>query len=80
VISQDAYGAGPIERRMTALRGLVRSGNSGGPAVDGDGGVAATIFAAAESRPRRGFGVPPEIVERDLNEARRPVDTGPCAA
>jgi S1-C subfamily serine protease len=78
VLSQDAYGRGPIERRMTALRGTIRSGNSGGPAVDSDGGVAATVFAATESRPRRGFGVPPEIVVRDLRRAGGPVDTGPC--
>ena len=35
VQSSDAYGRGPVERSMTALRGLVRSGNSGGPMVDG---------------------------------------------
>ena len=39
VVSQDAYGRGPVQRRITALRGLVRSGNSGGPAVDGQGRV-----------------------------------------
>ena len=33
VLSQDAYGRGPVQRKITALRGLVRSGNSGGPAV-----------------------------------------------
>ena len=38
VISQDAYGRGPVARRITSLRGLVRSGNSGGPMVDGAGG------------------------------------------
>ena len=35
---------------MTALRGLVRSGNSGGPMVDGDGRVVTTIFAATTTR------------------------------
>ena len=34
VITQDAYGRGPVERTITTLRGLVRPGNSGGPAVD----------------------------------------------
>ena len=34
---QDAYGRGPIRREITSLRGLVRSGNSGGPVVDGRG-------------------------------------------
>jgi S1-C subfamily serine protease len=79
VISQDAYGRGPITRRMTSLRGHIRSGNSGGPAVDAAGRVVATVFAATESRPRGGFGVPPAIVASDLSRARGPVDTGPCA-
>jgi hypothetical protein len=44
--TQDAYGRGPVRRRITSLRGLVRSGNSGGPMVDGRGRVVTTIFAA----------------------------------
>jgi S1-C subfamily serine protease len=78
VISQDAYGNGPIRRRMTALRGRIRSGNSGGPAVDGRGRVVATVFAAARSGPRGGFGVPAVVVARILARARGAVDTGPC--
>jgi S1-C subfamily serine protease len=78
VISQDAYGRGPVRRRMTALRGHIRSGNSGGAAVDASGRVVATVFAATESRPRGGFGVPPAIVQADLRRAGGPVDTGPC--
>jgi S1-C subfamily serine protease len=78
VISDDAYGNGPIRRRMTALRGEIRPGNSGGPAVDGRGHVVATVFAAARSGPRGGFGVPPGIVANDLARAGGPVDTGPC--
>src|SRR4051794_26540875 len=58
VISRDAYGAGPVRRRMTALRGNIRSGNSGGPAVDAQGRVLATVFAATTSGPRGGFGIP----------------------
>jgi S1-C subfamily serine protease len=79
VISQDAYGRGPITRRMTSLRGHIRSGNSGGPAIDAAGRVVATVFAATQSRPRGGFGVPPAIVASDLRRIRGPVDTGPCA-
>ena len=37
VITQDAYGQGPVRRSITSLRGAVRSGNSGGPMVDADG-------------------------------------------
>jgi S1-C subfamily serine protease len=82
VISEDAYGRGPVRRRITALRGLVRSGNSGGPAVDGRGRVVATIFAATVSDGgRTGYGVPDSVVARALAAARRDdtVDTGPCA-
>jgi S1-C subfamily serine protease len=80
VLSQDAYGAGPVERRMTALRGNVRSGNSGGPVVDADGDVLTTVFAATTgSGPSGGFGVPNAIVRRTLRDASGPVGTGPCA-
>jgi hypothetical protein len=80
VRTQDAYGRGPIERRITSLRGLVRSGNSGGPVVDGRGRVVTTIFAAAVGgRTHVGFGVPDSIVADALGKAGGAVGTGPCA-
>jgi Trypsin-like peptidase domain/Colicin V production protein len=79
VESQDAYGRGPLRRRITSLRGRVRSGNSGGPMVDSDGDVVTTIFAAAASRERSGFGVPGSIVRDALARAGPRVGTGPCA-
>jgi S1-C subfamily serine protease len=79
--SQDAYGRGPIERRITQLRGQVRSGNSGGPMVDGSGQVVTTIFAAAVGEgDKAGYGVPDSVVAEALDTAAEPVDTGPCAA
>ncbi len=79
VISQDAYGNGPVQRRITSLRGRLRSGNSGGPVVEERGGVVATVFAATTSGSQGGFGVPPGIVRSALREAQGgPVDTGPC--
>ena len=81
VLSQDAYGRGPVRRRMTALRGLVRSGNSGGPVVDESGRVVTTVFAATRGRrPRGGYGVPNAIVRSALATARGPVGTGPCSS
>jgi hypothetical protein len=79
VVTQDAYGRGPVERSITSLRGLVRPGNSGGPAVDRSGRVLATIFAAATSRKHTGYGVPDSLVRDALRRARGTVDTGPCA-
>jgi S1-C subfamily serine protease len=81
VLSQDSYGRGPIRRVMTPFRADVRSGNSGGPVVDGDGEVLATVFAAAVGgKPESGLGVPNEIVQEALARSDAPVDTGPCVA
>jgi S1-C subfamily serine protease len=80
VLTDDAYGKGPIPRTITAVAGRVRHGNSGGPAVDGNGFVEATIFAARIGAPS-GYGVPRSIVERAIaSVTRTPVSTGSCAA
>jgi hypothetical protein len=80
VRSQDSYGAGPVRRAITAFRARVRPGNSGGPVVDGRGRVATTVFAAATSGPRGGYGVPNAVVRRALDRAGRSgaVSTGAC--
>ena len=78
VLTQDAYGEGPVRRSIVSLRGLVQPGNSGGPAVDGRGRVVATVFAATTSGPRGGYGVPNAVVEEALAGARDAVSTGPC--
>jgi len=80
VITQDAYGRGPITRKVTALRGRVRSGNSGGPIVDDMGRVLGTVFAATASGGQRGgFAVPDTVVRSALAQAGGRVGTGPCA-
>jgi hypothetical protein len=77
--TQDAYGRGPVRRRITTLRGLVRHGNSGGPVVDGRGRVVTTVFASAASgSSKEGYGVPDGLVRSALDKAEGPVDTGPC--
>jgi S1-C subfamily serine protease len=78
VLTDDALGRGPISRRITTLRGLVRSGNSGGPAVDSAGRVQTTIFAARIGSPA-GYGVPSGIVLAAIAKAgTAAVSTGPC--
>ena len=80
MVTQDAYGLGPVRRRIVPLRGTVRSGNSGGPMVDANGRVVTTVFAATVGGTRHGgYGVPNSIVRRDLDRAGVAVSTGPCA-
>jgi S1-C subfamily serine protease len=83
--TQDAYGVGPTQREVSALRGLVRPGNSGGPMVDAAGQVVATVFAEITSAPKGrpgGFAVPNRVVATELAKARRAhgsVSTESCA-
>ena len=84
VLSEDAYGRGPVRRSVTPLRGRVRSGNSGGPVVDARGRVLTTIFAATTGSPptrRGGYGVANPVVADALAAARTsgPVSSGACA-
>ena len=82
VLSDDIYGSGPITRRMTSFRGLVRHGNSGGPIVDAAGRVRSTVFAAkSDSDNKRGYGVPGKQIAEALAQVdpSRTVSTGACA-
>ncbi len=77
VVSRDAYGRRPVLRTITALRGSVRQGNSGGPAVDAEGNVQTTVFAARVGSDS-GYGVPTQIVRRALVRSGGKVSTGDC--
>jgi len=80
VLTQDAYGRGPVSRTITAVAGDIKHGNSGGPAIDRQGRVEATIFAARIGA-SGGFGIPAEVVRRVVDSAgQRAVSTGSCAA
>jgi S1-C subfamily serine protease len=79
VLAEDAYGSGPVTRPITALRGVVRHGDSGGPAVNSRGAVEAMVFAARIGAVG-GYGVPIDVVRADLDSANTaPVSTGKCA-
>ena len=80
ILTDDAYGRGPVRRTITTLRGRVRQGNSGGPAVDARGRVHTTIFASRVGGGDAGYGVPTSLVREELAKAGGgAVDTGPCA-
>jgi S1-C subfamily serine protease len=86
VLTQNAYGQGPVSRLLTPLRGLVRPGNSGGPLVDAAGHVLTTVFAGTVGgAPRGGYGVADATVAHALAVADArgldaQVSTGPCTA
>jgi S1-C subfamily serine protease len=71
VLTDDAYGHGPVHRLLTPLRGDVRPGNSGGPLVDTDGRVLTTVFAGTVGGgPPGGYGVANATVAHVLAEAQ----------
>ncbi len=81
IITDDAYGRGPVSRLLTPLRGLVRPGNSGGPLVDRNGNVLTTVFASTTGGgPAGGYGVANATVAHVLAGATRMVGTGECTS
>jgi S1-C subfamily serine protease len=71
VVTQNAYGQGPVSRLLTPLRGLVRPGNSGGPLVNAQGQVLTTVFASTigSGHAPGGYGVANATVATVLREA-----------
>jgi S1-C subfamily serine protease len=79
VLSEDAYGHGPVARTITSVRGDVRHGDSGGPTVDSQGRVATTVFAARLGS-KGGFGIPIDVAKKLLSgDHAQAVSTGGCA-
>ena len=79
VLTRDAYGHGSVTRQITAIRGAVEPGSSGGPGVDTHGHVRTTVFAR---RPREtgGYGIPADLVHKVLAQVgARAVPTTDCA-
>ena len=80
--SPDIYERGEVLRETFSIRGLVRSGNSGGPLVSTDGDVLGVIFAASISDSATGYAVTAEAAADNAAEGLRSstaVDTGGCA-
>jgi len=76
--TEDSYGNGPLTRSLTALRGEVLSGNSGGPVIDGQGRVLTTVFASTVSKDPGGYGIPNPVVRGALGDSAGEADTGSC--
>lgn len=80
--SPDIYDQGQHLREAFSLRGLVRSGNSGGPLVSTNGDVLGVIFAASVTDSSTGYALTAEQVRAAAaagRSATAPVDTGGCA-
>ncbi|MBV1853419.1 MarP family serine protease [Catellatospora tritici] len=82
ITGPDIYEDGTVTREVYTIRGLVRSGNSGGPLVSADGQVLGVIFAAAADDPNVGYAVTADeastvaLMGRTRTNA---VGTGKCA-
>ncbi|MET1037955.1 MAG: MarP family serine protease [Aeromicrobium sp.] len=80
--SPDIYDQGEVVRETFSVRGLVRSGNSGGPLVSESGQVLGVIFAASVADKSTGYALTADQVADDARRgitAREAVSTGDCA-
>jgi S1-C subfamily serine protease len=78
----DIYNDAAVTRDIYTIRGLVRSGNSGGPLIATNGQVVGVIFAAAADDPQTGFALTDSEaapVVRAGATATDGVSTGSCA-
>ncbi len=77
IVGRDAYGSFPVSRRVTTIRGAIRSGNSGGPVVDSKGRVITTVFAQRAGTDG-GYGVPADLVRAAIARAGTEMLSTPC--
>jgi len=78
----DIYDAHTVTRDIYTIRGLVRSGNSGGPLLAADGTVLGVIFAAAADDSQTGFALSDAEAAPVIDAGRNATDavaTGKCA-
>lgn len=79
--SPNIYEDGLVRREVFSVRGVVRSGNSGGPLVSPDGDVYGVVFAASISDDKTGYALTAEQVQDDAQRGRElddEVSTGAC--
>ena len=64
-----------LRRSVIGVRGDVNRGNSGGPIVDEDGRVIATVFAKRAGAPDQAYAVPNDKVLAALANIGPPLQT-----
>jgi S1-C subfamily serine protease len=78
----NIYNSETVTRDIYTIRGLVRSGNSGGPLIATDGTVLGVVFAAAADDPDTGFALTDQEIGSVADAGRSATDatgTGDCA-
>jgi S1-C subfamily serine protease len=79
----DIYSTSTVVRNVYTVRAVVRSGNSGGPLLDGSGQVLGLVFGAAVDSDETGFVLTEDQIADDIAEASSltsEVSTGTCAS
>lgn len=76
----DIYHSRTVEREIYSLRGVVRSGNSGGPLLDDTGRVVGVVFARSSVDPDTGYALTARQIAPVLAEAgaSTAVSSGAC--
>jgi S1-C subfamily serine protease len=79
----DIYNTTTVVRNVYTVRAVVRSGNSGGPLLDGSGQVLGMVFGAAVDNDETGFVLTDDEIADDVATApsrNAEVPTGSCAS
>jgi S1-C subfamily serine protease len=79
----DIYNTSTVVRNVYTVRAVVRSGNSGGPLLDGSGQVLGLVFGAAVDNDETGFVLTDDEIADDVATASSrtvEVSTGVCAS
>ncbi|MGH3719231.1 MAG: MarP family serine protease [Pseudonocardiaceae bacterium] len=79
----DIYNASTVLRNVYTVRAVVRSGNSGGPLLDGSGQVLGLVFGAAVDNDETGFVLTDDEIAAAVTAAPNrdtEVSTGSCAS
>jgi uncharacterized membrane protein required for colicin V production len=74
MLGRDAYGSISLGRDVVTIRGEIRAGHSGGPAVDAAGRVRTVVYAQRLDD-GGGFGIPTTRVREAIAHAGSPLDT-----